>query len=551
MSSTDQTEPGRPVILAPFHGSRQTRARRILGRIALPSLILFCLLYGLLFALYGPFMPRLMPIPLLVLGAIGIWALPDTERAPTSSLEKLFFAFLVGLIVWPNYLAIALPGLPWITVLRLIGIPMAVVLLICVSVSKTFRSTIAEALKATPWLWKLLVAFAVIQLFAIAVSRQPFNSFQKVFASEVNWTALFFVSCYVFLKPGRAKLWAGLLCLTAIPIFAIAFREHAQSQLPWAGHIPSFLKVHDESVQRILSGAYREGGLYRVQSTFTTPLGLGEYAALTLPFILYFIAGPYRLLIRLAAAALVPICFQVVLMTDSRLGLIGCMLSVLLFVAFWGISLWRRDRRSIFGPAIVLAYPVMVLVTFGATLFIGRIRERVWGSGQYADSTTARSEMYETGIPMVLRHPQGFGAGMGGDALGFHNASGVLTIDTYYLLIALDYGIIGFFVYYGMVLSGAYYASRQLLTIRRPDSEYFLFVPLAISLLNYFLIKSVFSNDDNHPLVFMMLGMIVALCARAAKDKSLAEAQAPELASVSQAGGPRSLRRPAIHPEIT
>jgi hypothetical protein len=504
-----------PAVLSPYHGAQESGAQRTLRRLVVPLLVLFCLLYGVTFALIGPFMPRFMPLPLLVLGAVLIWALPETDTAPTRSLEVLFFAFLLGLILWPNYLAVALPGMPWITVLRLVGIPMAITLLICVSVSQSFRSTITAALKWTPWLWRPLVAFAILQVISMGFSSKLFFSFQKLLNAEVNWTAIFFASCYVFMRPGRARLWVMLLCLTTIPIYLIAFKEFADQQLPWADHIPGFLKVQDESVQRILAGAHREEGEYRVQSTFSTPLGLGEYAALVLPFLLYLVAGPYRLIVRLGAALMVPVTFQVVLLSDSRLGLFGCMFSIVMFVGIWGAFLWRRSQRSIFGPAIVVGYPALVTVVFLATIFVGRIRNRFWGSGQYDDSNKARQEMYDTGIPMILHHPHGYGVGMGAETLGFTNAAGVLTIDTYYMLIGLEYGVIGFLLYYGMILAGVYYSGRQALSVKDMKSEYLICIPLGISLLNFFIIKSVFSNDDNHPLVFMMLGMIVALIARA------------------------------------
>ena len=49
--------------------------------------------------------------------------------------------------------------------------------------------------------------------------------------------------------------------------------------------------------------------------------------------------------------------------------------------------------------------------------------------------------------------------------------------------------------------------------------EYGLLVPVAAALLNFFVIKSVFSQEDNHPLVAMIVGMIVATCWRVQQSK--------------------------------
>jgi hypothetical protein len=357
----------------------------------------------------------------------------------------------------------------------------------------------------------LIAAFAVLQVVAIGFSDKILFSLQRVIAAEINWTCIFFISAYVFLKRGRPTLWAALLCATTVPVILIVTKEHALGQLPWAGHIPSFLKVEDESVQRILAGARRDGGDYRVQGPFSTPLGLGEYMALTVPFLLHFVVGPFKMWIRLLCAAILPFAINVVLWSDSRLGLIGCILSFVLFGLLYGIFWWRRHRETIIGPAIVLAYPAVMATVFAATLIVGRIRERIWGSGQYEASNEGRSEMYRVGIPMVLKHPWGYGPGRGAETLGITNLEGVITIDTYYMLIALEYGIIGFFLYYGAMAIAIWTAGRDAVTVSDRKSEEMLLIPLVVAMTNFFIIKSVFSNDDNHPLVYMMMGMILAL----------------------------------------
>ncbi len=95
------------------------------------------------------------------------------------------------------------------------------------------------------------------------------------------------------------------------------------------------------------------------------------------------------------------------------------------------------------------------------------------------------------------------------------------------MVIALNYGIVGFFVYYTMfvipvIMSGKFTLSGALWR----DRELSLLMPVAVSLTNYIVIKSVFSNPDNHPMAFMMLGMALALIARVRK---LAEDAPPQM----------------------
>ena len=67
-------------------------------------------------------------------------------------------------------------------------------------------------------------------------------------------------------------------------------------------------------------------------------------------------------------------------------------------------------------------------------------------------------------------------------------------------------------------LAPTYYAGKYALTTERVKHEFNMLVPLAIALVNFFVIKSVFSEEANHAIVFMYMGMIVAIGARIRKD---------------------------------
>jgi hypothetical protein len=480
------------------------------------SIVVFCALYGFSFALLAPnlILPLLFPIVFLL--TLVVWVLPATQTAPTALLEALFLLFFVGLVVWPNYLAVTVPGLPWITISRLTGPPLAFILLVCVSVSREFRMKLGTALNASQILWKVLVLFVGLQLVSIGLSRNLPQSINKFVDTQINWTMIFFASSYIFLKPGRAVVWSSLIWLMAVVVAAIGLWESSVRHVLWVGHIPWILNIDDETVRRILSGHEREyTGKYRTQSTFSTSLGLAEYIALAMPFVLYFLSENYRWYFRIAAAITVPFLIYVVLLTDARLGLIGCLLAMLGYGLAWPLFRWRRTRDSIVGPAIVLAYPLIFSAAIAATLFVGRIRGLVWGSSATAQgSSQARVDQYNLGLPKIVTHPWGYGAGMGGDALGYRTPGGFLTIDSYFLSIALEYGVVGFILYYGMIALSVYAAGRGLLLKRSVEREMALLVPVTLSLLNFVVIKSVFSQDQNHPLVFMMMGMVVALVYR-------------------------------------
>ena len=322
-----------------------------------PLLAVMCIFYGALFALAAPFIVLPFFIPIAVLAALVVWTLPLTEQAPTGLLDKLYW-ILIASVVWPNYLALALPGLPWITMDRLTNAPLALTLLVCISVSREFRAQLVGVMRASPWLSKFLIFFFVLQFLSIFLSQSLSYSTSKFVAAQFAWTSVFFASCHFFLKPGRAIAWSKSVWLMAVFVGAIGIWEHALARVPWSDHIPSFLKIEDPAVLRTLAGTVRDfTGRYRSVSTFSTPLGLAEYIAITLPFVLHFLVEPYRPFIRASAFLSVPFLLYAVSLTDARLGMVGCIISLVGYGLIWAIQRWRSRPDSIIGPAIVLMYP--------------------------------------------------------------------------------------------------------------------------------------------------------------------------------------------------
>jgi len=476
------------------------------------ALVTAAFLCGILFTFLPlSFLPMLLT-PIALLTMFVIWALPRTKSAPTKLLTNMYFAFFVALIVWPNYLAISISGLPWITVIRLIGLPMAAVFLVSISTFPGMRQDLNETLNHTPWIWKLFVAFVVVQFLTIPFSSAIFTSFSRFVIAQVNWTMIFFLSCYIFRVESRAQMWASLMLIMALLVVVIGGLEWRQSRVLWAGHIPSFLAVSDEAVQRILAGTTRLGMFYRTQSTFTTSLSFAEYLALTTPFAIHFAVEGTSRSARLAATMCVPVIFFGVITTDSRLGALGFFLSLLLYAAVWALRRWRTNPTSIFGPAIVLGYPLLFGGFVLATLFNLRLYRMVWGGGQYQFSTDARQEQIAMAIPKILHAPWGHGIGQAADALQFYSPAGLLTIDSYYLTVALEYGVLGFIVYYGMFAAGIIYGSRAIFRTKSYGTSFI--VPAVIALANFIVVKSVLSQEAGHPLAFMLLGMVVALAYR-------------------------------------
>jgi hypothetical protein len=509
------------LILKPYMADPDSRRSRRSRRLAWSILLPFCLLYGFFFAFFAPYLMIPFVIPLAVMAPIVVWALPEAGAAPEKTLTMLFFAFSVALGLWPNYLALTLPGLPWITVARLTGFPLDLVFIICLSVSERFRKETASAVSGEPFIWKGVLVFVAIQFLSIIFSRDKGPSFDRFLMAQVSWTGVMFISAYIFMKPRLVTLWIIALWATLIPIGLIGVWENHLHHVPWLGHIPSFLRIDDPSITAVLYGSTRFGsGVYRVQSTFTTSITMSEYIALVVPFVFYYLLGSYRPAIKVAAFLTIVFMAYLVFLSNSRSGVIGLITCTMLYLIYWAAIKWRNEKGSILGPAIVISYPVIGAVVFGATLFVGRLHRLVWGGGQYANSTEARGEQVRLGLPKIVSHPWGYGIGEGAQALGFYAPGGKLTIDSYYLDIALEYGVLGFLVFYSIFAYTIFKSAQLSLTANDSNENASLLAPVAIALTNFFIIKAVFSQQDNNPIVFMLVGMALAMITRIRRESA-------------------------------
>jgi O-Antigen ligase len=229
------------------------------------------------------------------------------------------------------------------------------------------------------------------------------------------------------------------------------------------------------------------------------------------------------------------VLFYAIMLTDSRLGMVGFLVGMLLYILLWSLEFWWRNKSNPLGPALILAYPAVFTAFIAATFFVRRLEVMVWGSGATAASNLSREAQWARGIPKIIVNPFGYGIGQSGDVLGWTNQVGVASIDSYYLSILLEYGVMGFIIYYGMLGYAAYLGGKTSLDARTPETR--LLRPLSISIVAFIVIKSVFSQEATHPLVFAMLGMIVALTYRVRQEQ--AEAAKVEVLAPLRSGSDR------------
>ena len=489
----------------------------LLRRVGRPlALVLLAALYGIAVAYLPPQLIVLPMIPIVVMLLLVLWMLPDQATFPKATLGAAFTWFIVLYYVWPAYIAIALPGLPWFSAGRIALLVLMVVALYSVAISRTLRQQMFTVARASRVVGVLFAVTLVAQTLPLLWSSTPFGTLSKFVNYQMYWTAVLLIGCYLFTAPGRVLAFAKLIVGLAIGLAAFGIVEHFQQRLPWDGNIPSFLRVDEKLLSTVLSAQGRDilGG-YRVHSIFTVSLIFAEFLAMAIPFLLYLFeharSGAVRALLA-AGWVTIAVC---ILYTDARLGRIGFILTNGGYALMWALRL-RRRRPGFLSTAVMLAFPVAAAAGIGVIFASHRLHAMVFGSEAYASSNDARGAQWAMGLPKILHNPLGYGAGSAGYVLGFTSQAGQLTIDSQFLKTTLEFGVVGALATYLMLLAAGWIGIG--LGLRRDDGEYGLAGAAGLMLVTDVVIKAVLAEDYNNSLSYLGVAMILALLVRARGD---------------------------------
>jgi hypothetical protein len=502
----------RPAVLPPYTQPKSTIQKLIRNTFLYGVLIAMGLFYGLSVALLPPILLMYFSLPIALIALAVVWALPERDdRAPTRMVQRLFVLLTLALMLWPDYLAMQIPGFAWISLRRLVAIGLAIVFLISLSSSPQLRTQIKSVVATNKGFWLLMAGYVAIQLLTIPMSDQPPRSFNLVFNQFFVWTLPLLVGAWYFSKVDNQLRWTKVFFGVAAVQLVIGTLEYFNGRLLWADHIPTFLQVQDEVISRILSGAWRDGK-YRVTSTFSVSLSFAEYLACVVPFILWKIFNQKNMWKVVLWAAFDIALLTMIVLTRSRLGIVGWLTAHALFVFFWGVRRWARERSDIIGPAVSLFYPAMVAVFAVAMFTVDAVRVRTIGGGSTGFSDDGRKIQFEMFWPKLFDNPIGNGAGQSAVTLGYRQPGGLLTVDSYIITLGMDFGVVGILCFYGMLILAATACLKVYMDNRASDDG--LALAAAAAIVSFGTTRLVLSQVDTVPILFLLLAFAMGVCYR-------------------------------------
>jgi O-antigen ligase len=312
-----------------------------------------------------------------------------------------------------------------------------------------------------------------------------------------------------------------LVALMALP--------EARLQTPiWIPHLPSFLRIDPALLEQMAAGNARAGtGDYRLRGVFTGALYYAEYLSIMFPFVIHFLCRQRTLWgFALMAAGTLLMAVEMYL-TGSRSAMLALLMTPLTYALLVAWRVRLQNPSSITASLGVFSYPIAAISLALTVVFWRRLHVLVIGGGQHASSTNARETQWAMGWPKIASRPLGHGVGRSGDTLGYFNpGSDAPTVDTYYLTLLLDYGVLGLIFFLLLFATILWYGFK--LHNRARTEEQLMMAPIMVTLFNFIVIKSVASTEGNMPFIFIMMGCVFGLASRQSQmDDAAAAAPQP------------------------
>lgn len=511
-SSATASGEGDPVagtfILKPYERRRDPG---LAGRfVRIVGLMFVAAFYGLLCSVL-PLQLLVVPaVPILIMVALILWMLPDVGGIYGDTMAKLSLTYAFLFVVWPFYVAIDVPGVPWVTPQRLCVAVLLAVFMFNLAKSSEFRSELSSVLAASPLTRRLFWTFCVITAISIPFSATLSFSINKFINNQIFWTMIFIVSAYLATRPGFAAKLGRYLAISIVIVAMAGLYEARIQYVIWMAHLPSFLQVDPGLLATFADSQSRAGtDIYRVRGTMGVSLYYAEYLAIVMPLLLHFTVRETRLRFKLLLIAGVVAVAANMYLTNARSGMIGLLMSIVIYSFFAVVRKRQRDPGSLTSASLFYAFPMGVVMLVIIVLSSTRLRSMTLGGGQHQNSSLGRDAQWAMGLPKIYSHPLGHGVGRANEALGYVNLGGSPTIDSYYLSLLIEYGPIGFLCFMFLFGTIGWYGFQTYLASKNDDQD--MAGPFAVGLMNFLVIRSVLSTELNMPIAFMLMGCIVGL----------------------------------------
>ena len=448
----------------------------------------------------------------LVIGCLVVVAIslhvPKGAKVPIVLLRGLLFTLVVVSTVWPHYLSYqGLPG-PSINPTRLIYWALTGLWLFWFIGSSELRQRLSARIAMFRPFMIILVIYLAWSLVCAALSQYPAASLYYMVTLMFVPTLSFLVALSCLRDRHDVDFILMLMVIGALIVASLGILEAIKRENLFYDLVPSLFPQGDRGDVwggQLLKDKSRDGD-YRVMSTFTHPLTFGEYLALILPLSVYLGGFSVRPLFRLIGLITIPVIVAGLYISHTRSPLIASGIVMLGLVGF--LSVQAMAQKHSFAKATV-GFLALVTLAVAVIPLIGISLEMVAGTNAgEAGSTLARIVMFEQGGSLVYDQPLfGYGPGRAAVTLGFLPGFSVLTMDSYYLSVALESGLPGLLLF--VTILGYPIIKGWIQSLRFSGRSRARIVAITLALLGFSIIRSVLSLTENFDTAFLLIALLL------------------------------------------
>jgi O-antigen ligase len=240
-------------------------------------------------------------------------------------------------------------------------------------------------------------------------------------------------------------------------------------------------------------------------ATFVHPLTFGEYLALCFPLAMFLAGFAMQGFRRLLGLLALPLLVAGIYLSHTRSTLLALGVVLVGLVATLGLRAMRQRRSmslSVAGFFVLAAVPIAALALGAIALELSSGRT----SGEIG-SSVARLTMFRYGAQAVIEQPLlGYGPGFAAVTIGLLPGFTALTVDSYYLSVALESGVPGLLFFAALLVYTV--INGLIASTRRGGTAGARLAVLAVTLSGFAVVKLVLSQPDNMAAAFLLIALL-------------------------------------------
>ncbi len=477
--------------------------------------VVLAMFTGLFVAVGGTLALKFVGFPLGIFAVLILWLLPDVSKVANPPFEKLIVTYLVLMAFWPSYIAIVIPGLPWMTPQRIVLGVMLLMMLTHMPQYAETRRKIWALLSYDQHATRMYLVYLALAVLVLPLGRDPLDSLTYGVLQETLSLAPVVAAAWVMSDPEKVLRINRVIVVCGIYTMVVAVVENHMQVPPWANYIPSFMQIDPNALEGILSPQARVGDYrYRIRSVFPIVLYYTMYLNLLLPLIIYA-AWQMRRRYTFVAIALVPLVLHTIWFANARTAFIPLFTSLLGItgLAIVRTMFFRKGGDHLNKVLMVGGLVFAVAIVGGALAGSHRLQMYTFGGGQHAASNDTRDQQWNNAWRQLAKNPIGTGLGSSPLLVGTYNSkSSNPIIDSLWINQLVDVGFAGFACFFGFFLRSAWIGIRVYMRSDNETEDQAGIMALAV--LNFVICSSVVSFNDNNYLSTLLAVGIFALARR-------------------------------------